>query len=200
MTRALLLRHGETEANVKWIYCGATDVPLSDAGRAGLKALRAAGGYPDVSGWRVCTSGARRAEETLELLYGPVPHRLVPGLWEMNFGAFEMRAYEELKDDAAFLAWREGAADVPAPGGESGVMMRARVLAAFAALRAEGGDFLAVSHGGPIAAIMASLFPDEGRDRFAWQPANGCGWLVTFRGEKPAAWEAVPSAPAVPAE
>ena len=40
-----LIRHGRTEANEKWLYCGWTDLPLSDGGRAQLRELADEGGY-----------------------------------------------------------------------------------------------------------------------------------------------------------
>ena len=33
-----------------------------------------------------------------------------------------------------------------------------------------------------IAAIMAALFPGEGKHRYQWQPPNGRGYRVTDRG------------------
>ena len=46
----------------------------------------------------------RRCEETLEILYGVLPHECVPAFREMDFGAFELRSYEEMKDDSAYIA------------------------------------------------------------------------------------------------
>ena len=34
-----LIRHGKTEANEKRLYCGSTDLPLSEAGREELRNL-----------------------------------------------------------------------------------------------------------------------------------------------------------------
>ena len=82
-----------------------------------------------------------RTEQTLLALYGPVSHEVLPGLREMDFGAFEMRSYEELEHDPAYLAWLEG--DVEAnlcPGGESGQRVTTRALEALAPLLAAGED------------------------------------------------------------
>ena len=102
-----------------------------------------------------------------------------PDLREMDFGAFEMHSYEELKEDPAYLAWITGDNESNvAPGGESGVMMQERVLNAFERIRARGQNAFIVTHGGVIAAIMASLFPEEGKNRYEWQPAPGCGYVI----------------------
>ncbi len=191
MRRIVLIRHGRTEANDLRLYYGSTDLPLSGNGRRALLALRAKGGYPSAEGFSVYTTGLRRTEETLSLLYGSVPHRPAPGLREVDFGAFEMRSYEELKNDPAFLRWCEGdnEKNVP-PGGESWEQMTKRVLAAFSSLLETGEDLLIVGHGGPIAAIMESLFPEEGKNRWQWQPANGEGYEIMLTGTP--GWRAIP--------
>jgi hypothetical protein len=35
-----LIRHGKTEANEKWLYCGSTDLPLSQKGREELTEIK----------------------------------------------------------------------------------------------------------------------------------------------------------------
>ena len=89
-----LLRHGITEGNRRRLYYGSTDLPLLQEGWEALEDLRAQGGYPTAT--RYYTSGMIRTEQTLLALYGPVSHEVLPGLREMDFGAFEMRSYEEL--------------------------------------------------------------------------------------------------------
>ena len=166
-----LIRHGKTAANERRLYCGSTDLPLSEHGRAELKELR----Y-DIRDIRFLTSGMRRANETLELLFGAVSYDTDPRFREVDFGAFEMRGYEELKDDPAYQAWITGDNErsIP-PGGESGEQMTRRVLAAFSELRE---DTCIVTHGGVIAAIMAQLFPEAGKHRYQWQPKNGHGYII----------------------
>ena len=55
--RLLLIRHGMTEANERRLYCGATDLPLTAAGREALLRQKARGVYPDISGMRRISSG-----------------------------------------------------------------------------------------------------------------------------------------------
>ncbi len=192
MKRILLIRHGRTAANDRRLYCGSSDLPLSPEGRAALEELRRRGGYPAPTGFRVVTSGMRRAEETLAILYGAIEHRRIPDLREVDFGAFEMRGYEELRQDSAYSAWCEGE-NWPnvLPGGESGEHMSNRVLSAFRTLAEEDGDLLIVSHGGPIAAIMEELLPDEGKNLYEWQPGHGRGYQIVLDGQE-RSWEPVP--------
>ena len=170
-----LIRHGKTEANERRLYCGSTDMPLSEQGRRELQALR----Y-DIQNVRFVTSGMRRANETMELLFPEQPYDREPDFREVDFGTFEMHSYRELKDDPAYQSWITGdnERNVP-PGGESGTQMTRRVLAAFAKLQE---DTCLITHGGVIAAIMAHLFPQYGRHRYQWQPENGHGYRITENG------------------
>ena len=166
-----LIRHGKTEANEKRLYCGSTDLPLSEKGREELQNLR----Y-DVPNVRYITSGMKRTNETLHILYGDVPFETEPRFREVDFGAFELKSYEELKDLPEYQAWISGdnQRNVP-PGGESGEQMRQRVLEAFSEI---DEDTVLIAHGGVIAAIMEHLFPEENKSRYQWQPENGCGYQI----------------------
>ena len=164
-----LIRHGKTEANERRLYCGSTDLPLSKKGREELQGLRYA-----IFPQRFVTSGMKRTNETLQILFGTVPFSTDSRFREVDFGDFEMKTYEELKDDPAYQAWLTGdnEANIP-PNGESGIQMTRRVLEAFREL--PDGTAL-IAHGGVIAAIMAHLFPAEGKHRYQWQPQNGHGY------------------------
>ena len=166
-----LIRHGRTEANEKHLYCGSTDLPLSDVGRAELEKL-----HHDIKNVRFLTSGMKRTNETVEILFGDVPYEIEPRFREVDFGIFEMHSYEELKDTPDYQVWLTGDndANVP-PNGESGVQMKNRVLAAFSEIRE---DTCIITHGGVIAAIMEYLFPNENKNRYEWKPKTGCGYEI----------------------
>lgn len=177
--RLILIRHGKTEANEHHLYCGSTDLPLSETGRQELDARK--NSYPSVSGFHIVTSGLRRCEETLSVLFGDLPHETYPAFAEMDFGRFEMFSYEQLKNDVDYISWITGNNEANlCPGGESGELMTRRVLTALYELIENDRDTLVVTHGGPIAAIMAELFPDERKNRYEWQPASGGGYEITF--------------------
>lgn len=173
-----LIRHGRTEANEKWLYCGSSDLPLSDGGREELRSLR----YP-IKDVRFVTSGMRRTDETLRILFGDVAFETEPRFREVDFGDFELYSYGELKDTAAYQDWLSGdnEANIP-PNGESGLQMRQRVLAAFSELRE---DTAIITHGGVIAVIMEYLFPNENKTRYDWQPKPGHGYAVSEKGYQP---------------
>ena len=166
-----LIRHGKTEANEKQLYCGSTDLPLSDASKDELQRI-----HYDIKNVRFLTSGMKRTNETLQILFGNVPFEVEPRFREVDFGIFEMHSYEELKDIPEYQTWCTGdnEANVP-PQGESGMQMRQRVLEAFSQIKE---DTCIITHGGVIAAIMEHLFPNEGKNRYQWQPKNGCGYIT----------------------
>lgn len=172
MSRLYLIRHGKTSANAQHLYCGSSDVPLSAEGIEELRSLHYA-----ISDARFLTSGMKRTNETLQILFGDVPFREEPAFREIDFGIFELHGYSELKDWPEYQKWISGnnEANVP-PGGESGRQMRARVLEALPALLER--DTVLITHGGVIAILMQHLFPTEGKSRYEWQPAPGHGYRI----------------------
>ena len=170
-----LIRHGKTVANEKHLYCGRTDLPLSEAGRAELQRM-----HYDIKNVRFITSGMKRTDETLRILFGDVPFERDYRFREVDFGVFEMLSYDDLKNRPEYQLWLSGdnESNIP-PGGESGREMKARVLEALADI---SDDTCIVAHGGVIAAIMKHLFPREGKNRYQWQPRPGCGWIVDETG------------------
>lgn len=167
-----LIRHGRSEANKSNLYCGISDSPLSDVGKEELRSI-----HYDIKNVRFITSGMKRTDETLKILFGDVPYEIEPRFREVDFGIFEMQSYAQLKDRADYQAWLEGdnEANVP-PQGESGNQMKARVLQALSEITE---DTCIITHGGVIAAIMEYLFPGEDKNRYQWQAQNGHGYVIT---------------------
>lgn len=188
-----LIRHGATRANELRLYCGATDLPLSEAGRAEVAALAARGVYPDIGAARAYTSGMLRARETFQLIWGERAHGALRALREFDFGRFEMRSYEELRADAAYIAWiGDEGGRTRCPGGESNEIFRARVLKCLdALLLGEGGDVAVVTHGGVVAAAMARLFPQENKHFYEWQPGPARGYSVRVLAGRAVRYDAI---------
>ena len=175
MGELYLIRHGRTEANEKWLYCGSTDLFLSEKGAEDLKDIS----YDVPKDTIFITSGMKRTEQTLKILFGDVPHRIDERFREVDFGIFEMKSYESLKEQADYQAWISGdnEKNVP-PNGESGEQMKTRVLEGLLDLKKEVPPVVLVCHGGVIAAIMEHLYPNENRNRYQWQPKPGHGYLL----------------------
>ena len=184
-----LIRHGKTEGNLKRLYYGSTDLPLLEEGVEELKALKNMGGYPEAK--RYFTSGMLRTEQTFEILFGDRPHEKLEGLREIDCGDFEMRSFEELKDDPAYMEWIKG--DIESnicPNGESYAEVTKRAMKALEPIIAAGEDALAVTHGGIIGSVMRKFFPDSTRYDFRVDP--GFGYTVEFVDGKPISMKKVP--------
>lgn len=188
MRRLILIRHGQTEGNVRRWYYGALDLPLTQAGAQALTEGARQGRYPACGGFLVVTSGMLRTEQTLRCICGETPHEQRRELREVSFGIFEGKTYEELAGTRAYEAWLAGDwfANVP-PGGESFRQAETRIRAGLAQMLAQERDIFAVVHGGTILTIMQTLFPEEERSGYDWQPAPGGGYDIdltkhTYRG------------------
>lgn len=166
-----LLRHGKTAWNLEGRYQGSSDIPLCEAGKRELSPA-------DFSPERVYVSPMKRAAETAQLLFPGVQTIAVPGLEEMDFGAFEGKSFRDLADDRAYRAWVEGNCTAPCPGGEGREDFSQRVCAAFERLMArEREQLVIVAHGGTQMAIL-ERYGRPHRDYFAWQSLNGGGFLL----------------------
>ena len=55
---------------------------------------------------------------------------------------------------------------------------KARLLCGLDELLSREDDTICVCHGGTILTAMANLFPEEGKDGYAWQPKPGFGYEI----------------------
>lgn len=189
-----LIRHGITEGNKRRLYYGAADIPLADEGVAGLQELVKQGIYPNVEGGDFYTTGMLRTEQTLAIVYGNVEHGQIEELREMDFGQFEMKSHEELKDTPGYAEWgsdKTGWAE--SPGGESVNGFKQRIGNGLKTLvgkhrlkelsvRHSGKDAITtmVCHGGTIASIMDQNFPGDREHFYKWIPDPGHGFTLTL--------------------
>jgi alpha-ribazole phosphatase/probable phosphoglycerate mutase len=158
----LLARHGESLWNAERRFQGATDIALSDRGRAQAEALaRGLRGYRVRAAY---VSPYRRAVETAErALRGTgVPLVIDEELRELSLGEWEGCTVEEVRarDGDPYVAWLRAPHDCPPPGGEPLPVVSERVQAALARIAAAhpaGDDVLVVAHGGVISVYACYL-------------------------------------------
>lgn len=152
MTLLALIRHGPTAWNAAKKTQGRTDVPLSDEGRAAVRAWR----LPDtLAHARAFSSPLVRARETAALLFGSF--EIEPRLVEMSWGAWEGRTLADLRAErGAAMAENEARGlDFRPAGGESPREVQARVLAWIGEMAAQGQTCAAVTHRGVIRVVAA---------------------------------------------
>ena len=111
------IRHGETKANQEQRYLGRTDEDLSEKGIETLLSYKKQNFYPKVT--HLFTSPMKRCVETGAVLYPELSPVVIPEWREMDFGQFEYKNYEELKDDVRYQAWIDSGGALDFPGGES---------------------------------------------------------------------------------
>lgn len=179
-----LIRHGRTRAVDEHIYCGWTDLPLSERGRTELEQLSESGIYERDMDF-FFTSGMKRCNETLEMIFGQQDYTSVPDIMEMNFGDFELHSYEELKKDADYCAWLEDFenGEVKCRGGESNSEFYERNRRGFMSIltriASEKRDTKAavVCHGGSIGGFMRQ-FVDTSLGFYDAIPSPGRGFAA----------------------
>ena len=93
------IRHGMTQANGEHRYLGKTDEPLSETGIRLLQEKKKE--YFSSPPEFLYTSPMKRCVQTAELLFERNPI-LIPEWKEMDFGQFEGKNYEELKDNPCY--------------------------------------------------------------------------------------------------
>lgn len=155
MTRLLLVRHGETDWNAQQRLQGRRDLPLTETGRAQVRALaeRIRGYAPE----HAVSSPLTRAAESCQLL-GHLDYKVDKRWQESDLGLWEGRTSTELRtnSDRTYVRWRAGR-HTP-PQGESFETLRTRIGAAISDLvETCYGAALVVTHGGPIRAACAML-------------------------------------------
>lgn len=189
-----LIRHGITEGNQRRLYYGAADIPLAEEGVQRLKELVKEGIYPQAEEGDFYTSGLRRTEQTLALIYGEREHETIPQLREMEFGDFEMKSYEDLKEVPEYVEWiSDKSGNAASPGGESIAGFAARISEGLQILRGKhqlkelsvrhsGKEAVSVvvCHGGTIASIMEECFPGRREHFFKWIPDPGHGYTLNL--------------------
>lgn len=162
MKRLYLLRHGQTEFNVKKLVQGRCDSPLTDLGRkqAGRAAawLKAHDVVPD----KVVSSPLGRAMDTAQLvaceLLGPdAAVESCEGIIERCYGSFEEGPHDALPTDV----WDPGEDLVPF-GGEGSKALQERMVATLTDIMGSEGieTLLAVSHGSASRQFIKAAAPE----------------------------------------
>ncbi|HEX3025938.1 MAG TPA: histidine phosphatase family protein [Clostridia bacterium] len=174
-----LLRHGETQGNREGRYVGRTDLPVSEEGRKRLGELAAHNRYPDAE--EIYSSPMERCVETLGMLYPGRKPEVIDDLRECDFGNYEGKTLEQLRDDPEYQKWASGASSAP-PGGESSVAFQKRCCAAFeiiveSMMKTGRGSAVVMAHGGTIMSVLARYaFPR--RNFYDWLCESGTGFEV----------------------
>ncbi len=186
-----LIRHGAIDETLsgKYIgttdpplsdYIGTTDPPLSDKGKLALKKLAFTHAYPQPP--VVFSSPLRRCTQTCAVLFPERKPLVIANLSECNFGEWEGKTAEELKDSEDFQKWLAGDNSVKPPRGESNADFVRRVCKIFESIveglmKTGSTECAVVTHGGVIMTLLAVYGLPQAKP-FEWAMENGCGYSV----------------------
>jgi 2,3-bisphosphoglycerate-dependent phosphoglycerate mutase len=189
--RLILVRHGQSEWNLKNLFTGWRDPGLTEQGVA---EARTAGRQLKARGYdiEICfTSALKRAHQTLDLMLEEMG---IANMTIVRNQALNERDYGDLaglnKDDARkkwgedqVQVWRRSF-DVAPPGGESLKMTAERVLPYYEAEMEprvmDGGTVLVSAHGNSLRALVMKLDRLSGEDVVKLEIATGEPMIYEF--------------------
>jgi broad specificity phosphatase PhoE len=162
--KIILIRHGETRSNAQKRYIGWTDHSLNRKGKLqAAKVRQYLSKYP-VS--KVYASDLKRAVEFAKLAFKNTAIEKVPGLREINFGAFEGMKHEEIlkKYPRLYKTWLSDPRNTAIPKGESLLRLAKRVRRSLKKLILDNKNrtFAIVSHAGPLKIVLGDIMMTKG--------------------------------------
>lgn len=174
--RLLLVRHGQIDANVRGVWHGSTDSPLTALGREQAHRVAAHLAATRPGAVALYTSPLQRTRATAERIAAamrldPEP---VPDLAEFGIGGLEGVSYDALISEHRFFEQIFEDPDYSPPGGESlrAVVERVTQRLATIARRHAGEDVIAVGHGASLALALAELIDADPASWYGYQLSN----------------------------
>jgi len=180
-----LLRHAKTQGNLAGKYIGITDEPLSKEGIDTLGQCIDSGRYPAAE--HVFASPMLRCRQTMERIYPGIPCTIVPEFAECNFGMFENKSYQELKDNPEYQSWIDSGGKGLIPEGEDILSFKARCCSGFEAVLSRIKEenlpnSALIIHGGTIMAVLEE-YSGKKTDFYHWQIKNCEGYQLLIDGD-----------------
>ncbi len=181
-----LIRHGKTQSNLEKRYLGKTDERLCEKGIQEIKKNLNEKKYPNAD--LVFSSPLKRCTQTAKLIYPNSKITKVKNFREIDFGDFEGKNFDELKDDKKYIRWISSNGNLKFPNGESQKKFVKRNFRSFKKIilkikktKTQDLKVSLVVHGGTIMAILSSITK---QDYFNFQVENGEGFSFALICEK----------------
>ncbi len=161
--KLLLVRHGETDWNIKSRIQGRTDISLNGTGERQAEELGNMILWKKIPVAGIYTSKLNRARQTASIISEmlDVPCQVEEGLEEMNLGIWEGRTWKLVQEEYSreYQNWQDNRRYTRVPGGESYQDLLDRLLPALARiLNKSRGDTLVVTHSACIMTLMSYLY------------------------------------------
>lgn len=152
-----LCRHAQTASSAVDSFNGQRELPLTDVGREQARKLGER--LSKVRFAAVYRSPLDRTRETAAVIAPGRDHIVLPGLIEIDYGAWEGLSPEQAraKDPAHYDAWLRDPTAIAPPNGETAEQVTERAVKALLQIRDGPGPALAVSHKATIRILGAAL-------------------------------------------
>ncbi len=190
--KIVLIRHGATATNRDKRYCGKrSDEDLSEEGIKVLNEMKEKNAYPSAS--FLFVSPKKRAKSTAKIIYPELEQNIIEEFDEIDFGDFEGKNYEDLKDDPEYQSWIDSNGENAFPHGESkneyckraagGFLKAMDIFSKRADENADDltkdprrfADIAIVAHGGTIMALLSTF---AGMNYYNCMVSNAKGYIV----------------------
>lgn len=175
-----LIRHGVSQGNLLGQYIGVTDSPLAPQGAEQLRELKVNHEYPTAQAY--FTSPLKRCVQSLKILYPHVQPVVLDGFRECNFGDWEGKTAQELKENPDFVRWVESGSTISPPNGEGGGLFMQRVCMTFekfveSMMQSGTTSAVVVTHSGVIMSILSAYGLPRAKF-YDWMMDSGCGYSL----------------------
>jgi len=176
-----LIRQGLTKEEADGKFLGRKDVSISEDGKKELKELREKYEYPEVD--TVISSPLLRCIQTSHFIYPNHSPQTFDELTEYDFGEFEGKTADELKNNEDFRNWVNGGATAGCPYGETNDEFTERVDRVFSGIvwgllkQQDVGSVAIIAHGGVIMRIMQDFALPQ-LAMHEWITPCGCGYTL----------------------
>lgn len=171
----ILVRHGETKANVKKIFSGWSNYELTKKGKLQIKLL--AEELKDYEVDYIYASPLGRAVETAKEIGESIGKKIIidDNLREMNFGIFDGRTAKEAEEiyPKEWENWINNYESVEIPDGESLQSTIKRVKIFIDPIKNQEGSCIIVSHNGIILSILTYLLDLQAKQMWHFQCTTG---------------------------
>ena len=169
MTTIILIRHGQSMANLNKVFAGHFNAPLSPLGhkQAELTAKAVAERFPDID--KIYASDLLRAYDTGKHLAEILNMEIIPdkAFREIYAGKWEGMKFDDILENYAdaFGVWRTDIGNARCTGGESARELGARLFSRIKEIAVEndGKTVVVVTHAAAIRSLMAQC-PEENFD------------------------------------
>lgn len=165
-----LIRHLPTLANVERRYIGWSDESII---QSSYDVDNQATLYPEI----IYGSDLKRCHQTAALFYPKSSYQGSPDFREMSFGDWELKTYEDLKENVIYQTWLSNPDLVSPPNGEFLHQMAKRVLTGLKSIPCN--QAVVVTHGGPIRSVLHKFAPNE-REFWSRDVKHGDKWTLRW--------------------